>query len=203
MPPVHTRCSRFEAFYSHRGINLFSEIKNEASNSCSGASASVGDQAGPQCQATVISHRHTAHAAVEEVEMSPACASVPAHRMLPPPCSGNVLCSSPRIILSFTRERCSRIPCYCFLSWLNPLAAAGSGHGCFWAGTWNSSQRSNHCLDTTSSARKLLPVSSGVSPRATLVSPRYGTRPTPTLPRPRHVPLQRGQQSYILISATT
>lgn len=62
----------------------------------------------------------------------------------PLPAPETVLCSSPRIILSFIREGCSRIPCYCFISWLNPLAAAGSGHGCFWAGTRSSSQRSNH-----------------------------------------------------------
>lgn len=48
VPPEHARCSTLEAFYSHRATDPFSEIKKGGSNSCSGASASVGNPAGPQ-----------------------------------------------------------------------------------------------------------------------------------------------------------
>lgn len=53
------------------------------------------------------------------------------------------------------------------------------------------------CLDPTSSARKLLPASSGASPRGTSAYPRYGVGPTTALPRLRHVPALAAQPAVV------
>lgn len=215
MPPEHARCSRLEAFYSRRGINPFSEIKKGGSNSCSGATALVGDQAGPQRRATGT---HRMQLRRSSRPRSPRALLSLLTARFPLPAPETVLCSSPlrsspltpRWLFHLQEMDAPGPPITASLPSLTlqllqaPVVGI-SGLGCCELVPEVKPQR-QLCLDATLSARKPLPVSSGASPRAASAHPRYGVRPTTALPRLRHMPALAPQPpvvSYILISATT
>lgn len=111
-----------------------------------------------------------------------------------------VLCSSPAhpsLALSFTRDGCCRAPHAASLPGLTLCLPQGGGQGVSGLGCSELvpevKPRCQFCLDTTSSTCQPLPVSSGTSPCAASVCPRYGMGPTATHPRLRHMPALAAQ----------
>lgn len=218
MPPEHARCSKHKGFYLRRGINPFSEIKKRNIDPRSGVRASVGDRAGPRAsvgdqagpRASVGDQAGPWHRATgtrphrAQLQPSPLAvrASARSLRTSPSPrqkrssaahpCAAHPCAAHPWRALSFTRHGCSRAPHRCFPSRVNPPAAAGSGHGRFWAGTQRAHPR-GQTLVPTLLGRNLECSQTAASelwhePPCHLGVPQVQREADHRLPRLRHVP---------------